>query len=101
MLAQTMSTRAVFAVKCVALDRSHAPIAIGAWDRSSATHLTANTARVDIVCASMARGRRVVRTRARARGRRARDGIEAIDARWARVWVSVGGVCSCVEGVRS
>ena len=37
------------------------------------THLTANTARVDIVCASMARGRRVVRTRARARGRRARD----------------------------
>jgi hypothetical protein len=44
------------------------------------THLTANTARVDIVCASMARGRRVVRTRARARGRRARDGIEAIDA---------------------
>ena len=38
-----------------------------------ATHLTANTARVDIVCASMARGRRVVRTRARARGRRARD----------------------------
>lgn len=66
-----------------------------------ATHLTANTARVDIVCASMARGRRVVRTRARARGRRARDGIEAIDARWARVWVLVGGVCSCVEGLRS
>ena len=66
-----------------------------------ATHLTANTARVDIVCASMARGRRVVRTRARARGRRARDGIEAIDARWARVWILVGGVCSCVYGLWS
>ena len=105
----------------VALDRSHAPIAIREgpdryararppWEKCArgrprerrgarATHLTANTARVDIVCASMARGRRVVRTRARARGDA--RGLEAIDARWTRAWILIGGVYSCVYGVRS
>ena len=40
------------------------------------------------------------RADARAREGDAR-GIEAIDARWTRAWILIGGVYSCVYGVRS